>query len=125
MRILPLLVLFGMMFSSAQAAITLELVCAVDRKLDRTREYSRAHIDEMQWSVVIRHHDDERATVSRCDSKAPCDSYKVDKYEFTDGVNVSKYYYFRGQFDVQVFGDLSFIENNGRGTIAFGQCEIR
>ena len=125
MRFFVLAILGLIVQSSAQAAVTLELQCLVDRKIDRTTEYSRARIDEMQWSVVIRHHDDEWATVSRCDAKAPCDRYIVDNYEFTKGVNISKYYYFSGQFDVQVFGDLSFIENNGRGTIAFGQCEIR
>lgn len=115
--------LIGM--THAQAAVTYELECLVDRKLDRQTEYSRNRINEMRWSVIIRHHDEEYATVSRCDSKAPCDDYRVDHFEFTKNVNVSKYYYFRGQFDVQVFGDGRFIENNGRGTLAFGQCNVR
>ena len=119
-----LLALIGLVFQgSAQAAITYELECIVDRKLDRQTEYDRASIDDMQWSVIIRHHDNKYATVSRCDTRAPCDEYRVEHYEFTEGVNISKYYYFRGQFDVQVFGDGRFIENNGRGTIAFGQCK--
>ena len=108
--------------TQAQATVTYELECFVDRKLDRQKEYSRDRIDEMRWSVIIRHHDERYATISRCDSKAPCDEYRVDHMEFTKNVNVSKYYYFQGQFDVQVFGDGRFIENNGRGTMAFGQC---
>ena len=112
-------------YGIAQAAVTYELECYVDRKLDRQTEYDRASIDDMQWSVIIRHHDNEYATVSRCDTRAPCDEYRVEHYEFTEGVNISKYYYFQGQFDVQVFGNGRFIENNGRGTIAFGQCEVR
>jgi len=36
--------------------------------------------------------------------------------------HIAKYYYFDGQFDVQIFPNLSFIENNGRGDIAFGKC---
>ena len=39
-------------------------------------------------------------------------------------MNVSKYYYFLGQFDVQVFLDGSFIENNGRGALAFGRRNV-
>ena len=119
----PVMILvFFMSLSQAQAGVTYELECLVDRKIDRQTEYSRSRIDEMRWSVVIRHYGQEYATISRCDSKAPCDEYRVDHFEFTKNVNVSKYYYFQGQFDVQVFGDGRFIENNGRGTMAFGQC---
>ena len=108
--------------AQAQAKVTYELECMVDRKLDRQNEYSRDRIDEMRWSVIIRHHDEAYATVSRCDTLAPCDDYRVDHFEFDRNVNASKYYYFRGQFDVQVFSDGRFIENNGRGTLAFGRC---
>ena len=113
--------------TQAQAAVTHELECLVDRKLDTHKEYTRKQIDEMRWSVIIRHHDyhEEYITVSRCDSKAPCDEYRVDHVEFSGDVNISKYYYFLGQFDVQVFHDGSFIENNGRGSLAFGQCNVR
>lgn len=121
--VLPALIsAFFTSLPQAQAAVTYELECLVDRKLDRQTEYSRNRIDEMRWSVIIRHHDEEYATVARCDSKAPCVEYRVDHFEFTRNVNVSKYYYFRGQFDIQIFGDGSFIENNGRGIIAFGKC---
>ncbi len=37
---------------------------------------------------------------------------------------IKKFYVFRSQFDVQVYPDLSFIENNGRGGIAFGTCSV-
>ena len=121
--LLPVLTFgFFLSLSKAQADVTYELECLVDRKIDRQTEYSRSRIDEMRWSVVIRHYGQEYATISRCDSKAPCDEYRVDHFEFTKNVNVSKYYYFQGQFDVQVFGDGRFIENNGRGTMAFGKC---
>ena len=36
--------------------------------------------------------------------------------------HIAKYYYFDGQFGVQIFSGLSFIENKGRGDIAFGKC---
>ena len=60
-----LLALIGLVFQgSAQAAITYELECIVDRKLDRQTEYDRASIDDMQWSVIIRHHADTVPTLS-------------------------------------------------------------
>ena len=37
---------------------------------------------------------------------------------------IKKYYRFRGQFDVQLFPSLFFVENNGRGGIAFGKCRV-
>jgi len=120
-----MMLVFFMSLSQAQADVTYELECLVDRKIDRQTEYSRSRIDEMRWSVVIRHYGQEYATISRCDSKAPCDDYRADHFEFTKNVGVSKYYYFSGQFDVQVFGDGRFIENNGRGTLAFGQCQAK
>ena len=53
-----------------------------------------------------------------------CDRYEVDKIVFDEKVNIRKYYAFRSQFDVQVFSDLHFVENNGRGGIAFGKCNL-
>ena len=44
-------------FAQAQAKVTYELECIVDRKLERELEYSRDRIDEMRWSLIIRHHD--------------------------------------------------------------------
>ena len=109
-------------FAQAQAKVTYELECIVDRKLERELEYSRDRIDEMRWSLIIQHHDEEYATISRCDALAPCDENRIDHFEFDRFVNASKYYFFRGQYDVQVFTDGRFIENNGRGTLAFGRC---
>jgi hypothetical protein len=34
------------------------------------------------------------------------------------------YYLVRGQFDIQVFNDLSFVENNGRWGVAWGRCAV-
>lgn len=36
----------------------------------------------------------------------------------------SSWNYFRGQFDVQLFTNLYFIEKNGRGDIATGKCKL-
>lgn len=54
-----------------------------------------------------------------------CDEYPVDHVADDPVPHIRKYYHYRSQFDVQVFGDGSFIENNGRGSIGFGTCTAR
>ena len=63
----------------------------------------------------------ERCSFSSLAGAVTCDSYDVDHIE-RDSMGGDKYYYFRGMFDVQIIASL-FIENNGRGGIAFGNCE--
>lgn len=103
-------------------ATTYEFRCKVDKKLGFNREYSKENINKYKYSLIIRELNSGETVLSRCDAKAPCDEYKVDRTEFSPQVKIIKYYYFRGQFDVQIFGDGRFIENNGRGTLSFGQC---
>jgi hypothetical protein len=108
----------------AGAAAGLE--CTVTRKVDGERVYTAAALAKGQFSVRI----DESAagaTVSRCSStpstsSVACDKYTVDRIERDPNIGVRKFYVFGSQFDVQVFKDLSFVENNGRGGIAFGTC---
>ena len=41
---------------------------------------------------------------------------------------IKKFYHFASGLDVQLFLDapgLPFVENNGRGTISVGKCEVR
>jgi len=105
-----------------------ELWCKVTRKLDSEREYSREHLDKYQPGVFVRT-GAYGATLSRCSygssGKHSCDEYVADKIEIDGSTGHRKFYYHRGQFDVQVFSNNRFIENNGRGTISFGQCWVQ
>ena len=78
-----------------------------------------------------------KAFVSRCsfsktEEKVTCDRYEVDHIERFPVTNaetlekrfIVKYYYYRGQLDFQIFPDMSFVENNGRGGIQYGKCQI-
>lgn len=102
-------------------------VCSVQTKIDFLSGivYSEQQIKDMQFSVLLNTAD---KTVSRCsfvasEGKVTCDTYQFDREEKAAGfVDISKYYYFSGQFDLQVFGSGQFIENNGRGSIATGFC---
>jgi len=102
--------------------------CTVTRKLDDERVYTEQQVRSGQFSVVVRDNQ-QTASVSRCSfaasqGKVTCDDYQVDRIEADPTIGVRKYYVFRGQFDVQIFTDMSFVENNGRGGIAYGQCKM-
>lgn len=102
--------------------------CTVARKVDDEQVYTEQQRRQGQFSVVVR--DLERtAVVSRCSfaqsqGRVTCDDYQVDRIESDPQVGVRKYYVFRSQFDVQIFADLSFVENSGRGGIAYGACKM-
>jgi hypothetical protein len=120
------------------AVLAVEYECKVERKVDQERVYSDEQLRKGKFSARIRD-DGKTATISRCsyaasEQKVTCDSYDVDKVADDetwdqDGDKwvtrkIKKYYRFRGQYDVQVFPDLSFVENNGRGGIAYGRCRV-
>jgi hypothetical protein len=104
----------------------LELVCRVTRKIDSERVYTERQLRDGQFSVRIVE-ESSGAKLSRCSyapsqNRVTCDAYVVDRVEKDANVDIKKFYVFGGQFDVQVFADLSYVENNGRGGISFGTC---
>jgi hypothetical protein len=101
--------------------------CAVTRKVHIENEYTEAHLKQGQFSVKIEENE-EGAYLSRCSfvlsqGKVTCDHYKVDKVVQDPYIKVKKYYVFASQFDVQLFDNMTFVENNGRADIAFGKCK--
>ena len=100
--------------------------CTVTSKYDFDRSYTQAQLDSLKFSVRI--HDSEKPKVDRCsvkpsEGKLSCDTYDIDRVEVDKHVGFKKFYLFRSQFDVQLFPDMKFIENNGRGGIAMGMCK--
>ncbi|CAN1520623.1 hypothetical protein MCEKH45_01092 [Methylophilaceae bacterium] len=102
--------------------------CEVLSKFDRSQQYPTTKIKELQFSNIVE--EGEKTTyVSRCDfqksvGKVTCDRYKMDKMVFDEFVNIKKYYLFKSQYDFQLYDDLSFVENNGRGGISYGVCSV-
>ena len=124
LRVSAIVVLLGV---SAHAH-TAEYRCKVEKKFDFESAYSQAKIEKGQFSVLVEEKGNS-AFLSRCSfapsaQKVTCDRYEVDKIVFDENVKIKKYYVLRSHFDVQVFSDMSFIENNGRGGIAFGKCSV-
>ena len=100
--------------------------CKVARKLDSDTIYSPSQIEQYKYSVKIK--DEQKSELERCSysssqNKVTCDKYLVDKVEIDKFVGIKKFYFFKGQFDVQLFPDMNFVENNGRGGISYGKCE--
>jgi hypothetical protein len=121
--------LFVIIIFTPSIAQTAEFKCTVNKKLNSNHEYTTDEIKKWQFSVLINDTGNE-ALASRCDfspsaKKVTCDKYKADKIVFDENLEIKKYYFFNSQFDVQIFSNLDFIENNGRGDIAFGKCEIQ
>lgn len=103
------------------------LVCSVERKTHAAGEYPVENLDTYEPRTIIVF-DAKTANVSRC-SISPsagwvetCDTYAIDHVEFDPIASAKKYYFFGAQFDIQVFENGDFVENNGRGTISFGKC---
>lgn len=121
-------VIFGLILNVSTLAKAAEYNCRVEKKFNIEHTYSLPELEKSQFSVKIVDKENP-AILSRCSfapsaNKVTCDRYIVDKIIFDQNVKIKKYYVFRSHFDVQVFSDLSFVENNGRGGIAFGKCVV-
>ena len=119
-----ILLLLLLLQSSFVYALTYD--CKVTRKVGSTEILSESDLEKLKFSVRI--HDISKPELERCSlvtgqNKVTCDKYLVDKVETDKYVGIKKFYYFKGQFDVQLYPDLRFIENNGRGVISYGKCE--
>jgi hypothetical protein len=128
MHKLLIAILLTLVSTTAMAAESKNYSCKVFRKFDKNQQYSSAKIKEMQFSNLVEESDME-AYVSRCGfqpsvGKVTCDRYKIDKVVNDSFVSIKKYYLFNSQFDFQLYDDLSFVENNGRGGISYGVCSI-
>ena len=101
--------------------------CTVTKKLDFENIYQPAQMEKYKFSARI--HDSDKPKVDRCsikpnDNKVTCDSYDIDRVEVDKHVGYKKFYLFKSQVDIQLFPDMRFVENNGRGGIAFGTCKL-
>lgn len=109
-------------------SVAAEYRCVVERKVDFNHEYTAAQLKKGQFSNLIEE-STEGAFVSRCsfssiEGKVTCDRYKMDRVDLDPNVKIKKFYNFRSQFSLQVFPKLAFVEDNGRGSISFGRCQL-
>lgn len=105
-----------------------EYSCDVSVKRDYEYVYPNADLRKWKWSVKIVDNGSS-AIISRCSfstaaNSVTCDDYPADFVHQDPHTGMKKYYYLRGHLDVQLFSDLSFIENNWRGSISRGKCVV-
>ncbi len=115
----------------AQAALGATYECKVDKKYaaDLSVIQSKEEIEKFKFKITIK--EGAKVTLERC-SFAPsqnavtCDNYEPDRVEFTNTqfVKIKKFYVTKSQYDFQIFENLTFVENNGRGSIASGKCIV-
>jgi hypothetical protein len=118
--------LFIFLIFQSQIALANTYECKVTRKVGPENIVSESELKKWGYSVKI--HDNAKPELERCSfapsqNKVTCDKYIVDKVEVDKFIGVKKFYYFRGQFDVQLYQDMAFVENNGRSGISFGKCK--
>ena len=123
MRLAVLVILLSPCLADA-----VEYYCPITKKWDLEQTYSAEQIEKWKFAVKIEETKDG-TYLSRCshvpaEDKLSCDRYAVDRVEYDENVSIKKYYVFRSQFDVQLFRDLSMLENNGRGGMATGKCTV-
>lgn len=102
------------------------LVCTVTSKASLARRYSQDELARLKFSVRLVG-SAQTVRVERCSfapsaGRVTCDSYTVDRIDKDPIVGHRKYYVFRPQYDLQIFADMSFLENNGRGDVSLGTC---
>jgi hypothetical protein len=121
-------VLFAALVGFSFSAVAADYRCTVERKVHHEGEYTAAELEKGKFSNLIEE-TKEGSFVSRCSFEATqgrvtCDHYKADRVEVATGVKIKKFYFFSSQFNLQVFPNLTFIEDNGRGSISFGRCQL-
>ena len=116
------------MLTVATQAGAAEYKCVVTKKLGAEHNYTAADLKKWQFSVRVKDYGD-KAILSRCSfsssaGRVTCDDYEATLFNSDPTAGHKKYYYFHGHFDVQIFANLDFVENNGRGSIGFGKCKL-
>jgi hypothetical protein len=118
--------LSAILISTSSFGLTLE--CNVLNKYSNKGKYSQANLQKYNPSVKIKFAGD-KYYVSRCSyktiaNKITCDKIKMDKAVVDNYTSYIKLYHFSSQFDVQLFSDKSFVENNGRTSVSYGTCKV-
>ena len=103
-------------------------LCKVKKVATAIEVPSKPYLAKHQPHVIVYDYG-KSAILQRCDipdwkTEHECDKYQADKIERNNSFGGKKYYYYRGQYDVQIFPNMTFVENNGRGMIAFGSCVV-
>ncbi len=122
-----LFILLLIVIQNFSLAYAVEFHCDTIKKYSQLGGEAAENLKKYKYQSRIKE-DGKKVTFSRCSVETgkgfTCDDYPVDKVEKDATVGHKKYYYYRGQADLQIFKDLSAIENNGRGQISYQTCKV-
>jgi hypothetical protein len=110
------------------SATAAEYSCSVTKKVNADRQYSAEELAELRFSNTIEEVGNQtwvsRCSFARSAGGVTCDRLRMEHVVVDPSVKIKKYYMFSSQFDFQLYPDLSFVENNGRGGISYGRCRV-
>lgn len=120
--------LLFLLVGSSFGATAAEYRCTVKRKLSVDHEYTATELEKWKFYNLVEE-TAEGTFISRCGfspskGQVTCDRYEVDRVEVAPVVKIKKFYVFQSQLNLQLFPNLNFIEDQGRGAISFGTCEL-
>ena len=105
-----------------------EYHCPATQKYEFQTVYTPEQLKRGQFSTRLEEKPEgfflSRCSLSLIAGKVTCDRHKIDRVEFDQELKIKKFYVFRSQFNFQVFPDLSSLEDNGRGGVQYGGCEL-
>ena len=105
-----------------------EYDCKVSKKVNRETNYTAEHIKKWKFSLKLEETTNgafwSRCSHSQIHGKITCDREAIDLIKVDSNVGIKKFYHFYSQGNVQLYSDLSFLEDNGRGTISYGKCKV-
>ncbi len=138
-------IFIGFYFLSAGQAYAVTYYCEPTKKSHpkmKEEEYAEDYFEKYKISSKLEE-SEGKAFITRCSfeailGKESCHRLEIDKivqskvFRGEGGsmtgpmkwVHIKKYYHFNGQFDFQIFPDLSFVENDGRKGMSFGKCKV-
>lgn len=98
---------------------------------DGLKVASKEYTNRLQ--LMVRITDEDKIKLERCSfvksvNKQTCDTHYIDKEIEDKNVGMRKLYITSSQYDIQLIklgnGMIGYIENNGRGGIATGFCNV-
>ncbi len=125
---IPKYLLTMVLFLAPNLASATEFYCKASRKMNGEQTYTAEDLKNWKFATKVEQQGNEaflsRCSHSRVEEKVTCDRYEVDRIEFDQNVKIKKYYVFESQFNLQIFSNMTYLEDNGRGGITYGRCEV-
>ena len=120
--------IFALALMGVGAEATEIYFCEVTKKFNSEYIYTMDQLKKYRFSTIVLDYGD-KFEIKRCSigfiGKDSCEEYHELSRVYNSKGNIRKYYFIPGFYDMQIFGNRNFVENNGFGDISFGVCSVR